>query len=233
MKIRTNNTEIPVNGIYSETLRRDGKSYSALRIVVDGGLSQTEINALCSGTLEILDDAGNVVGTHDGYTTAGEHSFIIGRITTAEQEIAELEHEITAANEQHTAYVATVQTILPVLDDAEAVTVKTLYPAWEPDTAYKTGERLLYADVLYKVLQDHTSQADWLPSDTAALYTAIDETHAGTAEDPIPYGGNMALENGLYYVQDGIVYLCTRDTGNPVYNPLSELVGLFVEIYTQ
>lgn len=48
-------------------------------------------------------------------------------------------------------------------------------------------------------------------------------------DDPIPYCGNMALESGKYYSQDGKVYKCTRDTGNPVYNALSELVGLYVE----
>lgn len=231
MIIKAKNKEISVRGIHSNTIRQNGKSYPALQIAVDGGLSQTEIDALCSGQLEIIDDSGNVIGTHEGYTTNAEHSLIIGKITTADQEIAELTEEITAAKQEHTAYKGMVLTILPVLDDAAAVTVKGLYPAWEPNTAYKAGERLLYGDVLYRVLQDHTSQADWLPSGTAALYTAIDETHAGTAEDPIPYNGNMALENGKYYVQDGVIYHCTRDTGNPVYNPLSELVGLYVEIY--
>jgi hypothetical protein len=48
-------------------------------------------------------------------------------------------------------------------------------------------------------------------------------------EDPIPYNGNMRLENGKYYIQDNVIYLCTRDTVNPVYNPLAELVGVYVE----
>ena len=39
----------------------------------------------------------------------------------------------------------------------------------------------------------------------------------------------MALTAGLYYVQDGKVYKCTRDTVSPVYNPLSALVGIYVE----
>jgi hypothetical protein len=39
----------------------------------------------------------------------------------------------------------------------------------------------------------------------------------------------MALKNGKYYIQDGVIYLCNRDTGNPVYNALAELVGLYVE----
>ena len=55
----------------------------------------------------------------------------------------------------------------------------------------------------------------------------ICETHDGTLVDPIPYEGSMALENGKYYSQDGVTYLCNRDTVNPVYNPLSEMVGIY------
>ena len=79
------------------------------------------------------------------------------------------------------------------------------------------------------VLQAHTSQADWVPGEgTESLYTHIDETHAGTLTDPIPYYGNMALEAGKYYSQGGVIYLCTRDTVNPVYSGLADLVGLYV-----
>lgn len=61
----------------------------------------------------------------------------------------------------------------------------------------------------------------------------IDETYAGTAEDPIPYSGNMALENGKYYSQDGVIYLCNRDTEIPVYQDLKDLVGIYVEAVTE
>ena len=61
------------------------------------------------------------------------------------------------------------------------------------------------------------------------MYARIDEAHGGTKYDPIPYEGNMALESGKYYVQDGVTYICTRDTVNPVYNALAELVGIYVE----
>jgi hypothetical protein len=39
----------------------------------------------------------------------------------------------------------------------------------------------------------------------------------------------MALTAGLYYIQNSVIYHCIRDTVNPVYNPLAELVGLYVE----
>lgn len=75
------------------------------------------------------------------------------------------------------------------------------------------------------------AQEGWEPStDTASLWEQVCESHAGTMEDPIPYSGNMALAAGLYYIQDYTIYLCTRDTGNPVYNALSELAGIYVEV---
>ena len=64
-------------------------------------------------------------------------------------------------------------------------------------------------------------------------YAVINETNAGTKEDPIPYSGNVALESGKYYSQDGVIYLCNRDTEIPVYQALKDLVGLYVEEVTE
>ena len=84
---------------------------------------------------------------------------------------------------------------------------------------------------MWKVLQQHTEQEEWKPGEgTESLYTEVTESHAGTKEDPIPYNNNMELESGKYYSQDGVTYLCTRDTGIPVYNPLADLVGIYVEV---
>ena len=118
------------------------------------------------------------------------------------------------------------------VDDATAYRMREFYPAWE-DVIGKAGDagyKLTYQGQLYKVISAHTVQSNWIPgTGTESLYARIDETHDGTKYDPIPYAGNMALENGKYYAQDGVTYLCTRDTVNPVYNALSELVGLYVE----
>lgn len=128
------------------------------------------------------------------------------------------------------ALIAALVTLRESATDEQALKVPSLYPAWKPGMGYRAGDRFQFGGVLYKVLQAHTSQADWVPGvGTESLYTRIDETHAGTLTDPIPYEGNMALEAGKYYSQDGVIYLCSRDTVNPVYNPLAELVGLYVE----
>lgn len=116
------------------------------------------------------------------------------------------------------------------VDDATAVRMAAFYPEWEKDKQYTIGYKVQYLGKLYKVVQAHTSQETWTPDITASLYTRIDEVHDGTKYDAIPYKGNMALESGKYYIEDNVTYICNRDTGNPVYNKLSELVGIYVEV---
>lgn len=128
-----------------------------------------------------------------------------------------------------------IETAVQSLSNSEALEAVILHPAWTSlvgKTAEQAGFRFQHGGKLYKTIPPkHTFAAQWVPGEgTESLYTRIDETHAGTIADPIPYEGNMALTAGLYYVQDGVVYLCNRDTVNPVHNALSELVGLYVEM---
>ena len=115
------------------------------------------------------------------------------------------------------------------VDDNTALRMVEFYPEWAENAEYTIGYKAQRNGKLWRCIQAHTSQTGWEPENAASLWTEICETHAGTLEDPIPYSGNMALESGKYYSQDNKVYRCTRDTGNPVYNALSELVGLYVE----
>lgn len=116
------------------------------------------------------------------------------------------------------------------LDDKTALEAVCLHPEWQIDTAYAVGHKVQRIGRLWRCRQEHTSQADWEPEVTASLWEEICEAHSGTLDDPIPYNNNMELTEGLYYSQDGVVYLCNRSTGQAVYNPLSELVGLYVEV---
>ena len=117
-----------------------------------------------------------------------------------------------------------------VVDDNTALRMLDFYPEWAPGTECATGYKVQKGGKLWRCLQTHTTMEGWEPENTASLWEQINETHAGTIDDPVPYNGNMTLQTGLYYIQDGAIYLCTRDTGNPVYNALTELVGLFVEV---
>lgn len=122
------------------------------------------------------------------------------------------------------------------LSDSDGLKAKALYPRWEKlvqlgSVTAPAGYRFSYGGDIYKCVNANpTFQADWVPGNgTAALYVRVDEAHAGTLEDPIPYDGNMELKAGLYYIQSGVTYLCNRNTGQPVYNSLAELAGLYVE----
>lgn len=127
------------------------------------------------------------------------------------------------------------------LSAEQMLTHKAFAPKWgedikEGDTVVK-GDKFTYEGKLYAVLQDHTVLAINAPSiATASLYVEVTPDYTeggeefGTLENPIAYNGNMALEQGKYYSQEGVVYRCNRDTGIAVYQPLSALVGLYVEV---
>lgn len=119
------------------------------------------------------------------------------------------------------------------LPDEDALEAVELFPAWQTGVWYDMGVRLRYGTKLYKVLQGHTSAAEWTPDVAASLYAEVRRPGQGdTPDDPIPYSGNMELFEGKYYAQGGVTYHCIRSTGIPVYNPLADLVGLYVEVYT-
>lgn len=120
------------------------------------------------------------------------------------------------------------------LTDSQSLLCKSLYPTWKSciGKSLKTGDKIIHKGVLYKVRQNiNTVLENQEPSIyTASLYEEINESHDGTIDDPIPYNNNMELIQGKYYIQDGIVYLCSRGTGQAVCNPLKDLVGLYVTI---
>lgn len=240
MIITANNREIDVLSVIADKIQSNGKSYPALKFVFNGAVTSEDIDALTSGEIHI----GEYV--HEGYNTLGEIAVTVGKITTAEQERDAAEAEKVAAQRElsttraaHEEYKGTVKTILPILDDKTALSVKTLFPTWDECVKLgvieaDAGFRFVYDGKLYKCKNPNPKfQADWIPGNgTESLYERIDEEHAGTVDDPIPYDGNMALENGKYYTQNGVIYLCNRDTGAAVYHALADLVGQYVEIYT-
>ena len=125
-----------------------------------------------------------------------------------------------------------------VLTDQEALYSRELYPRWEDLMGEKVemGFRFRYGDDLYKTRQkSYTFVEHYVPgaTGTESLFEVISEGHSGTLEDPIPYEGNMALEEGKHYSQGGVVYYCTRSTGNAIYHALKDLVGLYVEVVTE
>lgn len=63
-----------------------------------------------------------------------------------------------------------IQTAINYLPDEEAETVTDLFPDWEDGKAYAVGDRVKYGGLLYRCVQAHTSQANWTPDITPALW---------------------------------------------------------------
>jgi chitodextrinase len=57
--------------------------------------------------------------------------------------------------------------------DEMSLQVPNLYPTWRAEAEYAVGDRVLYNDVLYKVLQVHTSQVDWTPDVATSLFAKV------------------------------------------------------------
>ena len=81
------------------------------------------------------------------------------------------------------------------LGDDDAIEAAELFPAWAVGVAYSVGERVQYDGKLYKVVQAHTSQADWTPPTVPALFTEV----AKPGEIPVwkqPTGAQDAYNKG-------------------------------------
>ena len=115
------------------------------------------------------------------------------------------------------------------VDDNTALRMRSFYPEWESGASYAVGYKVQRNGKLWRVVQAHTAQVTWEPENAPSLWETINEQHDGTLDDPIPYDGNMRLEMGKHYTQNDVTYLCTRDTINPVYVALVDLVGHYVE----
>lgn len=127
------------------------------------------------------------------------------------------------------------QAVSAALDDATALQSVPLFPAWADGLSVQAGERYRYKGVLYRVLQAHTTQAGWEPDQVPALFAAVTLPGEGSKDHPIPAVRGMEYVYGLYYLDNGKVYLCKRigeaDGGKIILQYLpSELLGLYFEL---
>lgn len=132
------------------------------------------------------------------------------------------------------------------LEDAVALTAVELFPIWKElvektKKAEKEGKvekvqkgfRFQYSGKLYRTEQpEYTFVEHYVPGaeGTESLFSKVDESHAGTIDDPIPYEKNMEIFKGLYYTQYEVLYLCIRGSDQPLQHDLSVLVGHYVEV---
>ena len=135
-----------------------------------------------------------------------------------------------------------IETAMDKVDDNTALEAPQLCKNWAVGETVKPGDRRYYAPTqkLYKVRdgQGHTTQVDWTPDVTPALWAVVSKGQTGTVDDPIDAARGMEYTYGLYYKdpENGKTYLCKRigePSGGTVvlqYLP-HELVGhYFVEV---
>lgn len=108
-----------------------------------------------------------------------------------------------------------IEQLAVTLADETALTGVELFPMWAIGRAYATGDRVQHGGTLYKCVQAHTSQADWAPDATPALWVvvSIDEF----PEWVQPTGAHDAYNTGDKVSYNGKHYICTADAN--VYAP--------------
>ena len=107
------------------------------------------------------------------------------------------------------------------LTDEDALQAVELFPQWVVAHAYVVGERLQYNGVLYRVVQAHTSQADWTPDITPALFVVV--SLDAWPEFVQPTGAHDAYNKGDKVTFEGKHYISLID-GN-VYSPAAYPAG--------
>lgn len=145
-----------------------------------------------------------------------------GRVLWEEQAKAAAEERLTGQMQAAVKLYVQKATDIP---DEQALEMPDLFYTW--DEVLEAGE-LLEANTilnlggqLYRVVQAVTPQAHQRPDSEGmlAIYRPIDETHAGTQEDPIPFVYGMDTEQGKYYSYNGKLYLCNLTMAPCVWPP--------------
>ena len=103
------------------------------------------------------------------------------------------------------------------IDDAAALEHPEAFPNWKENTAYVKDDRVRYGEVLYKVLQDHTSQSDWTPDIAVSLFVRVDDPSIEYPEWVQPVGAQDAYPSGAKVSHNGKHWISSVD--NNVWEP--------------
>lgn len=203
---------------------------------------------------QLYNTQGEVIKTMEGYPV--DDPDIMPKRQLWREQIATLEGMTDAEYEDYTEpepteYVKDVpsaddivsqlkelaQAQVEALTDDEAKKVPALFHLWtdhKQGDSIAAGVREWYKGSLYKCITPHNWQSDWAPDVAASLWANVSEESQeadGSREHPYQWESGMTCYNGKYYIEDNILYICTRDSGGPVYNRIADLpAGLYFQI---
>lgn len=161
-----------------------GSTYQEVREKFSDSLNTNEI--------KVILDNGYEVQTYSGYTIlVGLYENFEDNIiavsmmesTTLEDEMKQMQENVSLMKkemqsgkgiESYSDVLTLAKMQAQNLDDTQSLSVKGLFGEWNGNGVnYKAGYKLRYNDTLYKVLQDHTSQADWVPDVSLSLFAKV------------------------------------------------------------
>ena len=187
-----------------------------------------------------VQERGQTIEEYGGYTDLYSIAWTPGGIYIVTMYKPDQTPEVQEEKAQAAVLVAQIQA--QELTDAQAITVKAIYPEYDPNgVLYPSYFKVQHNGDLYKCQQEHTSQPGWEPGVAPSLWVLVETgEQAGTREDPIPVPdtvttAGMEYEKGKYYTEGGTVYLMNRQgmsDGEKVtlYFLPSALVGQYFEI---
>ncbi len=231
MQVKVNNVAFPL--LFSTGAQETmlGHKRDVVTLTIEASYADAVGNFVEGAAFTIVDDDGAEY-VHDEYPTPGaitdnRDGTVVVKMGAANTKEQDLENKVAAAEATMIAVVGTpvsdvavaravVEAGAAMLSDGDAAKVPYMSKKWVVGETVEPGDRRYYEPTgrLYKVRdgQGHTTQADWTPDKTPAMWAVVDVEHTGTVEDPIPAVRGMEYEYGKVYLdqEDGKTYICKR-----------------------
>lgn len=159
--------------------------------------------------IELENEAVETLTDLDGFYISGD-KLMYSKELSDSKKLARKELEDKKKAEEMLENLKTKE-LLDNLSDENAVLVMALFPAWKTKTKYKVGDRVRYEDNLYKTIQEHDSQEDWLPTTASSLYVMISDPAIEYPDFKQPTGAHDVYNTGDKVTFEGKHYVCLRD----------------------